>query len=311
MICIECANTNIDCLFSRYKSEYIKLTICPGCGKIADKYIEYDYVILFIDILLLKKQAYRHLAFNVTELELLKDTQVRPNHKSKADSNVSVVLQCFQFLSRYRSLFRMMFLIILIEVYLMWAFEEKKTHNSISMRFVLNQDTSFQYSYFMAKSVVEQLSLNIMIQILFRYVFGWGKIENKNIGKEYQYGYWTTVLLIGVLVPSSIRLFPILMLIWPYDTATISTTLINIISSINNIEALRVVTDYKYHTIVFILSVSVLFQLSFSKLFMSIILHHYSAIGLNDIFRSEYEEILQQVRDYKSWVRAVQESISS
>ena len=47
MICIECGYSNIDCLYSKYKSDYIKLSVCPECNKIVDKYIEYDSVILF------------------------------------------------------------------------------------------------------------------------------------------------------------------------------------------------------------------------------------------------------------------------
>ena len=39
--------------------------------EVADKYIEYDNVILFLDIMLLKPQAYRHLMYNITESELL------------------------------------------------------------------------------------------------------------------------------------------------------------------------------------------------------------------------------------------------
>ncbi|KAG2218699.1 hypothetical protein INT45_003966 [Circinella minor] len=34
------------------------------CNRFADKYIEHDFVIIFIDMLLLKPQVYRHLLFN-------------------------------------------------------------------------------------------------------------------------------------------------------------------------------------------------------------------------------------------------------
>ena len=35
-----------------------------SCHKVVDKYIEFDPVIIFLDALLHKPQAYRHLLFN-------------------------------------------------------------------------------------------------------------------------------------------------------------------------------------------------------------------------------------------------------
>lgn len=41
-----------------------KLTFQDACGHLADKYIEYDPVIILVDLILLEKQAYRHLLYN-------------------------------------------------------------------------------------------------------------------------------------------------------------------------------------------------------------------------------------------------------
>ena len=35
------------------------------CGKVVDKYIEYELVIIFLDAVLHKPQAYRHILFNI------------------------------------------------------------------------------------------------------------------------------------------------------------------------------------------------------------------------------------------------------
>lgn len=40
------------------------MCIQDHCKRFADKYIEHDYVIIFIDMLLHKPQVYRHLLFN-------------------------------------------------------------------------------------------------------------------------------------------------------------------------------------------------------------------------------------------------------
>ncbi|MCJ1277800.1 sterol homeostasis protein [Puttea exsequens] len=43
----------------------VRLTQCPRCKRFADKYVEHDYVVLFIDLVLVKPQVYRHLLFNL------------------------------------------------------------------------------------------------------------------------------------------------------------------------------------------------------------------------------------------------------
>ena len=35
----------------------VRLTQCPRCKRFADKYVEHDYVVLFIDLVLVKPQA--------------------------------------------------------------------------------------------------------------------------------------------------------------------------------------------------------------------------------------------------------------
>lgn len=60
---IRCGNP-IDSLIIEYSEHNIKLTRCPICNNVADKYIEYEMVLVIFDIILLKKQSFRHLIFN-------------------------------------------------------------------------------------------------------------------------------------------------------------------------------------------------------------------------------------------------------
>ncbi|XP_041108514.1 protein ARV1 isoform X2 [Polyodon spathula] len=62
--CIEC-NQEANELHRDYSYGVLKITIC-SCQKPVDKYIEYDPVIILIDTLLCKAQAYRHIIFNTT-----------------------------------------------------------------------------------------------------------------------------------------------------------------------------------------------------------------------------------------------------
>ncbi|XP_060762830.1 protein ARV1 isoform X1 [Neoarius graeffei] len=61
--CIEC-NEEASELYRDYCNGIVKITICRSCGKPVDKYIEYDPVIILIDAILCKIQAFRHILFN-------------------------------------------------------------------------------------------------------------------------------------------------------------------------------------------------------------------------------------------------------
>ena len=63
-ICIECS-APIDSLYVEFTGlGNIRLTRCPACGDVADKYIEYELVLVLVDIILHRRQAYRHLLKN-------------------------------------------------------------------------------------------------------------------------------------------------------------------------------------------------------------------------------------------------------
>ncbi|KAM8947711.1 protein ARV1 [Pelodytes ibericus] len=61
--CIECSKESKE-LYRDYKYGALKITICTSCQKPVDKYIEYDPVIILINAMLCKAQAYRHVLFN-------------------------------------------------------------------------------------------------------------------------------------------------------------------------------------------------------------------------------------------------------
>ncbi|XP_029983657.1 protein ARV1-like [Sphaeramia orbicularis] len=61
--CVEC-NEKATELHRDYSNGILKITICESCQKPVDKYIEYDPVIILIDAILCKSQAFRHILFN-------------------------------------------------------------------------------------------------------------------------------------------------------------------------------------------------------------------------------------------------------
>ena len=62
-ICIECRYP-VTQLYTTYAAaddrslgKGVRLTQCPRCKRFADKYVEHDFVVLFIDLVLIKPQV--------------------------------------------------------------------------------------------------------------------------------------------------------------------------------------------------------------------------------------------------------------
>lgn len=54
----------MDSLYVEYSEESLRLVRCQHCGRVADKYIEFELLLVLIDIILHRKSAYRHLMIN-------------------------------------------------------------------------------------------------------------------------------------------------------------------------------------------------------------------------------------------------------
>lgn len=296
MICIECGYSNIDCLYSKYKSDYIKLSVCPECNKIADKYIEYDSVILFLDILLLKRQAYKHLAYNLTEMEM----EIGSSTNFHVNDNTN-----FKFFHTYRKLMKLIFMILSFEVYLTWANEEKLLIHSQLINLIFNQSVVYQYLFFIIKSSLENLILNLSLQLILRLGYKWGQGPQKingNIRDKELFGYKTSVLLVTTMVSGSIRLFPILMFIWPYDNISITNPLINLIAFINIVEALRVVTSLGYVELILSLAFSIVIRNIVSKLLLVLIVRLFLDFNFTEVYYNEMYQLYSQIQTYIHWI---------
>ena len=61
-ICIECRHP-VQTLWTEYsgaagaKGHNIRLSVCRACGNFCDKYVEHDFVVMFIDLVLIKPQV--------------------------------------------------------------------------------------------------------------------------------------------------------------------------------------------------------------------------------------------------------------
>jgi hypothetical protein len=69
-ICIECRYP-VKTLYTEYSKaddrslgKGVRLTQCPRCKRFADKYVEHDFVVLFIDLVLIKPQVRTHIYYS-------------------------------------------------------------------------------------------------------------------------------------------------------------------------------------------------------------------------------------------------------
>ncbi|KAL3661825.1 hypothetical protein V7S43_013119 [Phytophthora oleae] len=63
-VCVECG-ASVPELVRDYGKGNLRLAICGVCNSVADKYVEYETILLFLEVLLLKPQVYRHVLCNL------------------------------------------------------------------------------------------------------------------------------------------------------------------------------------------------------------------------------------------------------
>ncbi|KAL2012547.1 hypothetical protein VTN00DRAFT_72 [Thermoascus crustaceus] len=142
-ICIECSYP-VSHLYTSYSKaddhslgKGVRLTQCPRCKRFADKYVEHDFVVLFIDLVLIKPQVYRHLLFN----RLGRDD-------NKFD----------------RSIVRLGILLLLFDVYLTWARIERSS--SLSSTPLSTAPIVVQYLFFLTLNAAATLVHHLTVRFL-------------------------------------------------------------------------------------------------------------------------------------------------
>ncbi|KAK3990097.1 Arv1-like family-domain-containing protein [Cladorrhinum sp. PSN332] len=223
----------------------IRLTVCKNCGRFCDKYVEHDFVVLFIDLVLIKPQVYRHLLHNTLM-------------KSEKDEFAP-------------SIVRLGVLLLLFDVYLTWARVERQGTGTSTGTGTgtgdggngnpngnLNGSGNWngnagppppplegwgiggQYLFFLVLCTLSTGAFHASIRFL--------------TSSKYSPLSWLGILPIysrpnsvstALLVSSSTKLFPILMVIWEYDVPAAARSLGWAVVA-NNVEALKILLDCGY-----------------------------------------------------------------
>ncbi|KAK1998995.1 Arv1-like family protein [Colletotrichum falcatum] len=229
-ICIECRHP-VKTLWTKYSNaddkssgHNIRLTVCRNCGHFCDKYVEHDFVVLFIDLVLIKPQVYRHLLHNT----LMKD-----------DDRFDVGQEC-------SSIVRLGVLLLLFDVYLTWARIEKQTvpvsahDEGASLGSLTQQSIVSQYLFFLILCALSTLAFHMSIRFMTSSALS--PLGMLNVLPRYSRPNSVSTAL---LVSSSTKLFPILMVIWQYDVPAAARSLGWAVVA-NNVEALRILLDCGY-----------------------------------------------------------------
>jgi lipid intermediate transporter len=209
-ICITCS-TPVKNLYTTYSKaddrslgKGVRLTQCPNCKRFADKYVEHDFVVLFIDLVLIKPQVYRHLLFN---------------RLGRADDKLDP------------SIFRLGTLLVLFDVYITWARIEKSNSsvstqeagsNALGSNWAL-ADTPIitQYLFFLTINVLATVAQHGIIRLLAGIYLKKYRLTDNTSAASSDTTTFTprqaspSAISTALLVSSCTKLFPILLVIWP------------------------------------------------------------------------------------------------
>ncbi|KAJ9635780.1 hypothetical protein H2201_000224 [Coniosporium apollinis] len=226
-ICIECRYP-VKTLYTTYSKaddrslgKGVRLTQCPRCKRFADKYVEHDFVVLFIDLVLIKPQVYRHLLFNRLGRE---DGRFDP------------------------SITRLGILLLLFDVYLTWARIEKASPGSTTTggpsspsnsNNFSSQPLVLQYLFFLLHCFLSTVAFHLPIRLLCSLP---PSVPRLGLFPYYPH---PTPLSTALLVSSCTKLFPILLIVWEYDLPS-SATAVSWAVIVNNVAALEILMDCGY-----------------------------------------------------------------
>ncbi|KAI9841960.1 MAG: sterol homeostasis protein [Sclerophora amabilis] len=253
-ICIECRYP-VHQLYTTYSAaddlslgKGVRLTQCPRCKRFADKYVEHDFVVLFIDLVLIKPQVYRHLLFNrlgreddrfdVSNIVLSPKLYVGGGGEVYGEN-----LYTYDDAKTKPSIIRLGTLLLLFDVYLTWARIEKQSPKASAASLsssssspahafghLAAQPIVLQYLFFLFLCLTESILFHVTIRLLTQVLLSYHRPNSVST---------------ALLVSSCTKLFPILMVIWDYDVPAAARS-VGWAVVVNNIEALRILLDCGY-----------------------------------------------------------------
>ncbi|MCJ1436691.1 sterol homeostasis protein [Xylographa pallens] len=261
----------------------VRLTQCPRCKRFADKYVEHDFVVLFIDLVLVKPQVRpfidpfgRFVTRNIPNFVPGRSCQefnyTSNVHPLTAHSQVYRHL-LFNRLGRDDdqfdpSIIRLGTLLLLFDVYITWSSIEALPLNLTATSAVPNLPILLQYAFYLILCTLTTLAQHLAIRTLAGTAFfsstisstsptqthasGAGGINPANPAgedttSEAGYNSRPNAISTAILVSSCMKLFPILMVVWKYDDVGGQVGYgVQWAVALQNLEALRILLGCSY-----------------------------------------------------------------
>ncbi|XP_065088738.1 protein ARV1 [Ochlerotatus camptorhynchus] len=172
-VCINCGRS-VPELYRRISNTVLKITECTNCNGPADKYIEFEVLIILIDLILLSKAAYRHILYN----------------------------------SNCKNLWKIGIILILLEAYCLWT-ETFSKFTNVRYRsdhvdpFLAEKGFYVSSLHILIGTILLYIFLYVLTRVLYRVDVG------LDTGKSYP-----LVLLQGMILASIAKFFFIPIIIW-------------------------------------------------------------------------------------------------
>uniref|UniRef100_A0A6A7G8X0 Protein ARV n=1 Tax=Hirondellea gigas TaxID=1518452 RepID=A0A6A7G8X0_9CRUS len=208
MICVECGSA-VNHVYRDYGKGNVRLTRCQICHEYADKYIEYEFMLVLLDLILHRHQVYRHLLFNRIDY-----------HESGVDVTLLKLIPAF----------------ICFDAYLKWFRLAKyydESFDSASLATV-SSFSSKPYDYHF--TLLGCAALEFLLFVLGILMIA--RLTQRKVDTHFvKYNY----LVMAILISTFGRLLIVLMMIWDYDVNF--GRVVNIFILTSNITATKVFLD--------------------------------------------------------------------
>ena len=214
-VCIGCgAPSNV--LHKTFQGGFIELVKCASCNKFVDRYTEFDNVLIILDLLLFKPEAFRHVLLN---------------RENSIDG-------------------RLITLYLLSETYMKWNRMHFSKFDMNTDSFKWNAVTESQFYWLLLLSSLEMLVNYAMAAFLILFYASW-RANAKSFNVSSFYTFKTQTDSVGVLkrfvqaivLSSYGKLFMIAAAIWAHNEPILSLSLIQMFVLASNIQALKVITN--------------------------------------------------------------------
>jgi len=189
MICVECG-APVAHLYREFSKGNIRLTQCKNCNLVADKYVEYELLLIVLDLILHKQEAYRHVLINRVQWQKDKPAIMR-------------------------ALVKLIPVYLLLDVYVKWSrMQSEYTLDKHATYMLELQQAGLPRPWERHAFLVFLSCMELLVYILGIFLaLAVAKYIQRVVVKPHS---WNQIVC-AILLSSFGRLFVVLMIIWDYD----------------------------------------------------------------------------------------------